>query len=136
MFQNSSEFKDVLDTQYKFFMRNSDAFTITMGFQSSTPEIKVTNGQADLLGHVDIAPSDVSVSQKVKMDNPDSNAQIVQLPTEHDVIPVKPLAETITLDPLPPPLPNLHFAVKELLSPPPNPVMYHTIRRFPDLDSY
>ena len=28
MFQNSSEFKEVLDTQYKIFTRNSDALTM------------------------------------------------------------------------------------------------------------
>ena len=66
----------------------------------------------------------------------------IQLPTEHDAIPTKPLAERITLDPppsppiqtlilvnesqstpLPPsPPPNLRFAVKESqLTPPPPP---------------
>ena len=48
-----------------------------MELQSSTPEIKVTNGQANLLGHVDITHLDVSVSQRVKTDNPDSNGQML-----------------------------------------------------------
>ena len=74
MFGNSSEFKEVLDTQYKLFVRSSDA--VPMGLQSSTPEMKVTDGLANLLGYVDIRHSDVSVSQRVKMDNPDSNGQI------------------------------------------------------------
>ena len=74
MFRNSSDFTEVLDTQYKLFVRSSDA--VTMGLQSSTPKIKVTDGQANLLGYVDIRHSDVSVSQRVKMDNPDSNGQI------------------------------------------------------------
>ena len=78
MFQNSTELKEVLDTK-KLLVRNSNGLgdrNITMGLQSSTPEIEVTDGQADLLGHVDITHSDVSVSQRVKMDNPNSNGQI------------------------------------------------------------
>ena len=80
MFQNSSEFKEVLNTQYKLFIKNSDALgyiNITMELQSSTAEIKVTDGQANLLGHVDITHPDVSLSQRIKMDNPDSNRQIL-----------------------------------------------------------
>ena len=79
MFQNNSEFQEVLDGQYKLFMSNSNAFgdiNITMGLQSSTPEIKATDRQANLLGHVDITRADVSVSQGVKIHNPDNNGQI------------------------------------------------------------
>ena len=46
MFQNSSDFEEVLNTQYKLFIRNSDALrdiNITMELQSATPEIKVTD---------------------------------------------------------------------------------------------
>ena len=50
---------------------------IAMELQLSAPEIKVTDGQANLLGHVDITHSDVSASQRVKMNNPDSNRQIL-----------------------------------------------------------
>ena len=77
MFQNSRECKEVLNTQYKVFIRNSDAsgdINITMGLQSSTPEIKVADGLANLLGHVDMTHS---VSPRVKIDNPDSNGQIL-----------------------------------------------------------
>ena len=79
MFQNSRECKEVLNTQYKVFIRNSDALgdiNITMGLQSSTPEIKVADGPANLLGHVDMTHSDIPVSPRVKIDNPDSNGQI------------------------------------------------------------
>ena len=80
MFQNSSEIKTVLDTQYKLFIRSSDAIgdiNILMELRSLTPEIKVTDRQANLLGHVDITGSYVSVSQRVKMNNPDSNGQLL-----------------------------------------------------------
>ena len=43
-----------------------------MELQSTIPEIKVTEGQTNLLGRVDITHSDVSVSQTVKTNNPDS----------------------------------------------------------------
>ena len=72
MFQNSSEFKEVLDTQYKLFIRNGDQLgdiNITKGLETSTPDIKVTNGQVNLLGHLDITHSDVSGTQRVKMNN-------------------------------------------------------------------
>ena len=48
-----------------------------MGLQSSTPEIQVTDGQAHRLGYVDITHSDVSVSQRIKVDSPDSNGPIL-----------------------------------------------------------
>ena len=76
MFQNSSEFKEVLDTQYKLFIRNGDTLgdiNLTVGLETSTPEIKITNGNIDLLGNLDITHTDVSESQRVKIDNPDSD---------------------------------------------------------------
>ena len=76
MFQNSSEFKEVLDTQYKLFVRNDDELgdmNLTVGLEASTPEIKIANADVDLLGHLDITHSTVSTSERVKMDNPDSD---------------------------------------------------------------
>ena len=76
MFQNSSEFKGVLDTQYKLFIRNGDALgdiNLTVGLEASTPEIKITNANVNLVGHLDITHSTVSTSERVKMDNPDSD---------------------------------------------------------------
>ena len=69
MFQNSSEIKTVLDTQYKLFIRSSDALgdiNNPMELRSLTPEIKVTDRQANLFGRVDITGSYVSVSQRSK----------------------------------------------------------------------
>ena len=76
MFQNSSEFKEVLDTQYKLFVRNGDTLgdiNLTVGLEASTPEIKLTNANVNLLGNLDITHADVSGSQRVKMDNPDAD---------------------------------------------------------------
>ena len=43
-----------------------------MGLESSTPELNITDGQVNLLKHVDTTHSDVSVSLGVDMDHPDS----------------------------------------------------------------
>ena len=43
MFQNSGEFKEVLDGQYKLFVRNGDTLgdiNLTAGSEVSTPELK------------------------------------------------------------------------------------------------
>ena len=79
MFQNSSEFKEVLDTQYKLFVRNGDSLgdiNLTVGLEASTPEIKITNGNVNLLGNLDITHTDVSGSQRVKIDNNDADGLI------------------------------------------------------------
>ena len=79
MFQNSSEFKEVLDTQYKLYIRNSDALgdiNLTVGLEASTPEIQLTDGKVNLLGHLDVTHTDVSGSQRVFIDNPDDNGMI------------------------------------------------------------
>ena len=76
MFQNSSEFKEVLDTQYKLYVRNGDALgdiNLAVGLEASTPEIKITEGKVNLLGHLDITHTDVSGSQRVLIDNPDTD---------------------------------------------------------------
>ena len=79
MFQKSSEFKEVLDTQYKLFVRNGDTLGdihLTVGLEASTPEIKITNGSVNLLGNLDITHADVSGSNRVKFNNPDSDGII------------------------------------------------------------
>ena len=76
MFQNSSEFKEVLDTQYKLFIRNGDSLgdiNLTVGLEASTPEIKITNSNINLLGNLDISHADVSGSNRAKFNNPDSD---------------------------------------------------------------
>lgn len=43
-FQNSSEFREVLDTQCKLYIRNGDTareMNLTMGIESSAPEIQL-----------------------------------------------------------------------------------------------
>ena len=79
MFQNASEFKEVLDGQYKLFVRNGDmtgSINLTVGLEATTPEIKITNDNVNLLGHLDITHSTVSTSERVKMDNPDADGLI------------------------------------------------------------
>ena len=79
MFQNSSEFKEVLDTQYKLYIRNSDALgdiNLTVGLEASTPEIQLTDGKVNLLGNLEITHTDVSGSQRVFINNPDDNGWI------------------------------------------------------------
>ena len=48
-----------------------------MGLESSTPELRITDGQVNLLEHVDTTHADVSASQGVEMDHPDSNGQML-----------------------------------------------------------
>ena len=57
MFQNSSELKEVLDTQYKLYIRNGDALgdiNLTVGLEASTPEIQLTDGKVNILGNLEI----------------------------------------------------------------------------------
>ena len=79
MFQNSSELKEVLDTQYKLYVRNGDALgeiNLTVGLESSTPEIQLTDGKVNLLGNLEITHVDVSGSQRVLINNPDTDGFI------------------------------------------------------------
>ena len=51
LFQNSSELKEVLDTQYKLYIRNGGTageMNLTMGLESSTPEVQLTGGKVYL----------------------------------------------------------------------------------------
>ena len=79
MFQNASEFKEVLDGQYKLFVRNGDttgSINLTVGLEASTPEIQLTNGKVNLLGHLDITHDDITGQQRVFINNPDDNGWI------------------------------------------------------------
>ena len=79
MFQNSSELKEVLDTQYKLYIRNGDTageMNLTIGLESSTPEIQLTDGKVYLLGNLEITHTDVSGSQRVLINNPDTDGFI------------------------------------------------------------
>ena len=79
MFQNSSESKEVLDTQYKLYIRNSDSLgdiNLTVGLEASTPEIQLTDGKVNLLGNLEITHTDVSGSKRVFINSPDDNGWI------------------------------------------------------------
>ena len=79
MFRNSSELKEVLDTQYKLYIRNGDTageMNLTIGLESSTPEIQLTDGKVNLLGNLEITHTDVSGSQRVLINNPDTDGFI------------------------------------------------------------
>ena len=79
MFQNSSELKEVLDTQYKLYIRNGDTLgemNLTIGLESSTPEIQLTDGKVTLVGQLEITNTDVSGQQRVLINNPDDDGFI------------------------------------------------------------
>ena len=79
MFQNSSELKEVLDTQYKLYIRNGDTageMNLTMGLESSTPEIQLTDGKVNFLGNLEITHIDDAGRQKVTINNPDNDGWI------------------------------------------------------------
>ena len=80
-FQHSSGIKETLNgSDYDLDIRNGDtdrAVNLTVGAIGSTPEISVSNANVNLLGHLDITHSTVSTSERVKMDNPDSDGLIL-----------------------------------------------------------
>ena len=63
--QNSGEIREVLDTQYKMYVRNGDSLgelNLIVGLESSTPEIQLTDGKVNLLGKLEITHTDVAGS--------------------------------------------------------------------------
>ena len=77
--QNSGEIREVLDTQYKMYVRNGDSLgelNLTIGLESSTPEIQLTDGKINLLGNLEITHTDVSGPQQVLINNPDTDGFI------------------------------------------------------------
>ena len=77
--QNAGEIREVLDTQYKMYVRNGDGLgemNIMVGTEVSTPEIQLTDGKVNLLGNLEITHTDVSGSQRVLINNPDTNGLI------------------------------------------------------------
>ena len=77
--QNSGEIREVLDTQYKMYVRNGDSLgelNLTMGLESSTPEIQLTDGKVNLLGNLEITHIDDAGKQKVTINNPDNDGWI------------------------------------------------------------
>ena len=78
LFQHSSGIKETLNgSDYDLDIRNGDtdrAINLIVGAIGSTREISVSDANVNLLGgHLDITHSTVSTSERVKMDNPDSD---------------------------------------------------------------
>ena len=77
LFQHSSAIYENLNgSDYDLILRNGDtdrSISFIVGAIGSTPEISISEANINLLGHLDITHSDVSGSQRVKIDNPDSD---------------------------------------------------------------
>ena len=80
LFQHSSGIKGTLNgSDYDLDIRNGDtdrAINLIVGTIGSTPEISVSEASVNLLGNLDITHSDVSGSNRVKFNNPDSDGII------------------------------------------------------------
>ena len=80
LFQHSSAIYENLNgSDYDLVLRNRDtdrAINLIVGAIGSTPEISVNEANVNLLGHLDFTHTDVSGSQRVKIDNPDSDGII------------------------------------------------------------
>ena len=79
-FQHSSSIKETLNgSDYDLDIRNGDtdrSINMIVGTVGSTPEISISEASVNLLGNLDITHSDVSGSQRVKFNNPDSDGII------------------------------------------------------------
>ena len=80
LFQHSSGIKETLNgSDYDLDIRNGDtdrAINLIIGTVGSTPEIQLTNGKVNLLGNLEITHTDVSGSQRVLINNPDTDGFI------------------------------------------------------------
>ena len=80
LFQHSSAIYENLNgSDYDLVLRNGDtdrSISFIVGAIGSTPEISISEANINLLGNLDITHSDVSGSQRVKIDNPDSDGII------------------------------------------------------------
>ena len=80
LFQHSSGIKETLNrSDYDLDIRNGDtdrSINMIVGAIGSTPEISISEASVNLLGNIDITHSTVSTSERVKMDNPDSDGLI------------------------------------------------------------
>ena len=77
LFQHSSGIKETLNgSDYDLDIRNGDtdrSINMIVGTIGSTPEISISEASVNLLGNLDITHSTVTTSERVKMDNPDSD---------------------------------------------------------------
>ena len=80
LFQHSSGIKETLNgSDYDLDIRNGDtdrAINLIVGEIGSTPEIQLTEGKVNLLGNLEITHTDVSGSQRVLINNPDTDGFI------------------------------------------------------------
>ena len=76
-FQNSSEFREVLDTQYKLYIRNGDTLgdiNLTVGLENSTPEIKITDGKVKM-NNLEITQETISAVDQIQFLNTDAGGE-------------------------------------------------------------
>ena len=80
MFQNSSELKEVLDGQYKLFIRNGDTLgdiNLTVGLESSTPEIQLTDGKVKMNSNLEITQETIIATyEQIQFCNTDSAGEM------------------------------------------------------------
>ena len=80
LFQHSLGIKETLNgSDYDLDIRNGDtdrAINLIVGTIGSTPEIQLTEGKVNLLGNLEITHVDVSGSQRVLINNPDTHGFI------------------------------------------------------------
>ena len=80
LFQHSSGIKETLNgSDYDLDIRNGDtdrAINLIVGAIGSTPEIQLTEGKVNLLRNLEITHTDVSGSQRVLINNPDTDGFI------------------------------------------------------------
>ena len=77
MFQNSSELKEVLDTQYKLYIRNGDTageMNLTIGLESSTPEIQLTDGKVKM-NNLETTQETISTVDQIQFLNTDAGGE-------------------------------------------------------------
>ena len=79
-FQHSSSIKETLNgSDYDLDIRNGDtdrAINFIIGTIGSTPELQLTEGKVNLLGNLEITHTDVAGSQRVLINNPDTDGFI------------------------------------------------------------
>ena len=79
-FQSSSEFREVLDTQYKLYIRNGDTagdMNLTIGLESSTPEIQLTDGKVKMNSNLEITQETIIATyEQIQFCNTDSAGEM------------------------------------------------------------
>ena len=81
LFQNSSGIKETLNgSDHDLDIRNGDtdrAINIIVGTIGSMPELSIQEAKVNILGHLGFTHSTVSTSERVKIDNLDTDGLIV-----------------------------------------------------------